>query len=148
MLNGSITIMNFGYNREEQFCFFLTGRQITYFINDEQARCHYTTLKRRFITPLTLCMEQFCCCCEANLDTCSDCLGYAAPAAWKAALCCCIWHGSKTAEARRKPVLIDRFHLTYPGSVRLYPFSAMTERLCAVGVVPTRITRSRGVSPR
>ena len=35
----------------------------------------------------------------------------AASAACKAALCCYIWHRSKTAEARRKPVLIDRFYL-------------------------------------
>lgn len=39
---------------------------------------------------------------------------YAAPAAWKAALRCYIWHKSKTAEVRRKPVLIDGFHLTHP----------------------------------
>ena len=38
----------------------------------------------------------------------------AAPAACKAALSCYIWYRSKTAEARRKPVLIDRFHLTHP----------------------------------
>ncbi|EEW8141665.1 hypothetical protein D5Z79_26560, partial [Escherichia coli] len=61
---------------------------------------------------------------------------YAAPAACKAALCCFILYRSKTAEARRKPVRIDRFHLTHPGPAKLYPLSAMTELLCAVGVVP------------
>ena len=34
--------------------------------------------------------------------------------ACKAALRCYIWHRNKTAEARRQPVLIDRFHLTHP----------------------------------
>lgn len=43
------------YDLEEQLCFFLTERQIAYFINDEQAGGHYSTLKRRFITALTLC---------------------------------------------------------------------------------------------
>lgn len=38
----------------------------------------------------------------------------AAPAAWKAVRCGYMWYRSKTAEARRKPVLIDRFHLTHP----------------------------------
>ncbi|KNF76450.1 hypothetical protein WQ89_20835 [Escherichia coli] len=45
----------------------------------------------------------------------------AAPAAWKAALRCYIWHKSKTAEARRKPVLIDRFHLTPPQPCQTIP---------------------------
>lgn len=67
------------------------------------------------------------------------CLSSYARSAWKAALRCCIWHRSKTAEARRKPVLIDRFHLTHPGPAKPYPLSAMTELLCAVGVVPTRV---------
>ena len=42
-------------------------------------------------------------------------------AAWKAALCCSIWHRSETAEARRKPVLIDRFHLTHPQPCQTIP---------------------------
>ncbi|MBW6006615.1 hypothetical protein CGB77_24465 [Klebsiella pneumoniae] len=33
--------------------------------------------------------------------------------------------------------MID-FTLPIPGPARLYPLSAMTEPLCAVGVVPTR----------
>ena len=45
----------FSNDLEEQFCFFLTERQIAYFINDEQAGGHYSTLKRRVITALTLC---------------------------------------------------------------------------------------------
>ncbi|EFI3572012.1 hypothetical protein GY543_005084, partial [Escherichia coli] len=69
---------------------------------------------------------------------------YAAPAACKAALCCFILYRSKTAEARRKPVRIDRFHLTHPGPAKLYPLSAMTELLCAVGVVPTRVYPQSG----
>lgn len=64
--------------------------------------------------------------------------------ACKAALRCCIWHWSKTAEARRKPVLIDRFHLTHPSPAKPYPLSAMTEFLCAVGVVPTRVYPKSG----
>ncbi len=47
---------------------------------------------------------------------------------------------SKTAEARRKPVLIDSFTLPIPIPARLYPRSAMKELLCAIGVVPTRFT--------
>ncbi|EIH35626.1 hypothetical protein EC960497_A0091 [Escherichia coli 96.0497] len=50
---------------------------------------------------------------------------YAASAAWKAALRCCIWYWSKTAEARRKPVLTNRFHLTHPRPAKPYPLSAM-----------------------
>ena len=38
----------------------------------------------------------------------------AASAACKAVRCGHMWNRSKTAEARRKPVLIDRFHLTHP----------------------------------
>lgn len=64
--------------------------------------------------------------------------------ACKAALRCYIWHRNKTAEARRKPVRIDRFHLTHPGPAKLYPLSAMTELLCAVGVVPTRVYPKSG----
>ncbi len=64
--------------------------------------------------------------------------------ACKAARCCFIWRWSKTAEARRKPVLIDRFHLTHPGPAKPYPLSAMTELLCAVGVVPTRVYPQSG----
>lgn len=64
--------------------------------------------------------------------------------ACKAARCCFIWRWSKTAEARRKPVLIDRFHLTHPGPAKPYPLSAMTELLCAVGVVPTRVYPKSG----
>ncbi len=58
---------------------------------------------------------------------------------------CCILHRSKTAEARRKPVLIDRFNLTHPAPAKPSPLSAMTEHLYAVGVVPASIG---GVSPR
>lgn len=64
--------------------------------------------------------------------------------ACKAAFSCFIWHRSKTAEARRKPVQIDRFHLTHPGPAKPYLFSAMTELLCAVGVVPTRVYPKSG----
>ncbi|ALZ59034.1 hypothetical protein FORC11_p0346 (plasmid) [Shigella sonnei] len=45
--------------------------------------------------------------------------------ACKAALRCYIWHRNKTAEARRQPVLIDRFHLTHPHPAKPYPLSAM-----------------------
>ena len=53
--------------------------------------------------------------------------------ACKAALRCCIWHGSKTAEARRKPVRIDRFHLTRPcpalrGHTRFQPWQSFCAR--------------------
>ncbi|WP_258128485.1 hypothetical protein, partial [Escherichia coli] len=51
---------------------------------------------------------------------------------------------SKTAEARRKPVLIDRFHLTHPHPAKSYPLSAMIELMCAVGVVPTRVYPKSG----
>ncbi|HFK6743912.1 TPA: hypothetical protein ACGZB6_004165, partial [Escherichia coli] len=68
----------------------------------------------------------------------------AAPAAWKAAYYGYMWHRNKTAEARRKPVLIDRFHLTHPGPAKPYLLSAMTEFLCAVGVVPTRVSPKSG----
>lgn len=64
--------------------------------------------------------------------------------ACKAALRCYIWHRNKTAEARRQPVLIDRFHLTHPHPAKPYPLSAMTELLCAVGVVPTRVYPKSG----
>ncbi|WP_252996588.1 hypothetical protein, partial [Shigella flexneri] len=62
----------------------------------------------------------------------------------KAVHCGYMWNWSKTAEARRKPVLIDRFHLTYPHPAKPYPLSAMTEFLCAVGVVPTRVYPKSG----
>ncbi len=68
----------------------------------------------------------------------------AASAACKAVRCGHMWNRSKTAEARRKPVLIDRFHLTYPHPAKPYPLSAMTEFLCAVGVVPTRVYPKSG----
>lgn len=64
--------------------------------------------------------------------------------ACKAALRCYIWHRNKTAEARRQPVLIDRFHLTHPHPAKPYPLSAMRELLCAVGVVPTRVYPQSG----
>lgn len=38
----------------------------------------------------------------------------AASAAWKAVRCSYMWHRSKTAGARRKPVRIDRFYLAHP----------------------------------
>nr|EII20420.1 hypothetical protein EC90111_A0019 [Escherichia coli 9.0111] len=49
-----------------------------------------------------------------------------------------------TAEARRKPVLIDRFRLSHSHPVKPYPLSAMRELLCAVGVVPTRVYPKSG----
>ncbi|EOT9886148.1 hypothetical protein ACKUCW_004945, partial [Escherichia coli] len=48
-----------------------------------------------------------------------------APATCKAVRCGYMWNWSKTAEARRKPVLIDRFHLTHPHPAKPYPLSAM-----------------------
>ncbi|EGI12761.1 conserved hypothetical protein [Escherichia coli M605] len=39
--------------------------------------------------------------------------------------------------------MID-FTLPIPSPARLYPFSAMTELLCAVGVVPTRVYPKSG----
>ena len=53
-------------------------------------------------------------------------------------------HRCETAEARRKPVLIDRFHLTHPRPAKPYPLLAMKEFLCAVGVVPTRVYPKSG----
>lgn len=41
--------------------------------------------------------------------------------ACKAARGSVIWCQSKTAEARRKPVLIDRFHLTHPWPCQTIP---------------------------
>ena len=41
--------------------------------------------------------------------------------AYKAALRCYIWHRNKTAEARRQPVLIDRFHLIHPRPCQTIP---------------------------
>ena len=64
--------------------------------------------------------------------------------ACKAARGSVIWCQSKTAEARRKPVRIDRFHLTHPRPAKPYPLSAMRELLCAVGVVPTRVYPKSG----
>ncbi|AUL72072.1 hypothetical protein BVL39_29220 (plasmid) [Escherichia coli] len=55
-----------------------------------------------------------------------------------------MWHKSKTAEARRKPVLIDRFHLTHPRPAKPCLLSAMRELMCAVGVVPTRVYPKSG----
>lgn len=55
-----------------------------------------------------------------------------------------MWYRSKTAEARRKPVRIDRCHLTHPRPAKPYPLSAMRELLCAVGVVPTRVYPKSG----
>ena len=68
----------------------------------------------------------------------------AASAACKAVRCGYMWNRSKTAEARRKPVRIDRFHLPPPSPAKPYPLSAMTELLCAVGVVPTRVYPKSG----
>ena len=45
----------------------------------------------------------------------------AASAACKAVRCGHMWNRSKTAEARRKPVLIDRFHLTHPQPCQTIP---------------------------
>ncbi|OKU86975.1 hypothetical protein AWJ24_00570 [Escherichia coli] len=39
--------------------------------------------------------------------------------------------------------MID-FTLPIPGPARLYPLSVMTELLCAVGVVPTRVYPQSG----
>ncbi|HAJ7165520.1 TPA: hypothetical protein HNO24_26390 [Escherichia coli] len=64
---------------------------------------------------------------------------YAASAAYVGGNYGYMWHRNKTTEARRKPVLIDRFHLTHLHPAKLYPLSAMTEPMCAVGVVPTRV---------
>ena len=68
----------------------------------------------------------------------------AAPAAWKAARCSSMWRCWLSAEAPRQRVLIDRFHLTHPHPAKPYPLSAMTELLCAVGVVPTRVYPKSG----
>ena len=64
--------------------------------------------------------------------------------ACKAARGSIIWCQSKTAEARRKPVLIDRFRLSHPRPAKPYLLSAMRELLCAVGVVPTRVYPKSG----
>ena len=48
-----------------------------------------------------------------------------ARSACKAAWCSYIWHRSNTAEARRKPVRIDRLHLSYPCPARPCGLSAI-----------------------
>ncbi|KDV11863.1 hypothetical protein BW72_12020 [Escherichia coli O78:H12 str. 00-3279] len=40
--------------------------------------------------------------------------------------------------------MIDRFRLSHPRPARPYPLSVMTELLCAVGVVPTRVYPKSG----
>ncbi len=67
--------------------------------------------------------------------------------ACKAALRCFIWHRNETTEARRKPVLIDRFNLTHPILLSHTHFSH--DRASVRGrVVPTRVYPKWGVSPR
>lgn len=68
--------------------------------------------------------------------------------AYKAAYGCSIWHISRTAEAPRSGYDLNRYHQSPPILLSLNQLIATKKYLCAVGVVTTRRSRSRGVSPR
>ncbi|QQG85585.1 hypothetical protein QE11421_23670 (plasmid) [Escherichia coli] len=97
-------------------------------IPDLQSMLFATAIKAFFISALILKFILTCAIYHLVITTYTQYVtiqisspGYAASAACKAALCYYIWHRSKTAEARRKPVLIDRFHLTYPQPCQTIP---------------------------
>lgn len=64
--------------------------------------------------------------------------------ACKAARRCCIWHRSKTAEARRKLVRLPGYHQPLSHPARSCGLSAMKMLLYATGMAPARVFRSRG----
>lgn len=64
--------------------------------------------------------------------------------ACKAARCCCIWHRSKTAEARRKLVRLPGYHQPLSHPARSCGLSAMKMLLYATGMAPARVFRRGG----
>lgn len=64
--------------------------------------------------------------------------------ACKVARRCCIWHRSKTAEARRKLVRLPGDHQPLSHPARPCGLSAMKMLLYATGMAPARVFRSRG----